>query len=106
MADAFLLMRFPFESDEARQLNKDIFETIYYSALKASCELAERLGPYETYEGSPVSQGVSTVTVLCLIEKLSDCINRIFCHCCIVMQTIISFLSEKLLNKGSIVKSL
>jgi ribonucleoside-diphosphate reductase subunit M1 len=58
LADAFLLMRYPFESEEAQQLNIDIFETIYYSALKASCELAKELGPYETYEGSPVSKGV------------------------------------------------
>ena len=61
LADALLLLRYPFESQEAQQLNRDIFETIYYAALKTSCELAERLGPYETYEGSPVSQGVSIV---------------------------------------------
>jgi len=59
LADAFLLMRYPFESAEARQLNTDIFETIYFAALKASCELARRFGPYETYAGSPVSLGVS-----------------------------------------------
>jgi len=59
LADAFLLLRYPFESPEAQQLNRDIFETIYYAAMKASCELAQRLGPYETYAGSPVSQGVS-----------------------------------------------
>ena len=58
LADAFLLMRMPFDSDEARQLNIDIFETIYYSAMKASCELAKKEGTYETYEGSPVSKGV------------------------------------------------
>jgi len=55
------MMRFAFESDEAQQLNRDIFETIYYAALKASCQLAVRYGPYETYEGSPVSHGVSIV---------------------------------------------
>jgi len=59
LADTFLTMRYPFESDEAQRLNRDIFETIYYSALKTSCELAQFYGPYETYEGSPVSQGVS-----------------------------------------------
>ena len=58
LADAFMKMRMPFDSPEARQLNKDIFETIYYAALERSCELAERDGPYETYPGSPVSQGV------------------------------------------------
>ena len=60
LADAFILMRYPFESEEAQKLNKDIFETIYYAALDSSCELAEKLGPYETYEGSPVSKGVSS----------------------------------------------
>ena len=59
LADAFILMRFPFESPEAKKLNIQIFETIYYAALKASCEIAAKLGPYETYKGSPVSKGVS-----------------------------------------------
>ena len=58
LADAFILMRYPFESAEAQELNKKMFETIYFAALTASCELAERDGPYETYEGSPVSKGV------------------------------------------------
>lgn len=58
LADAFILMRYPFDSPEARQLNKDIFENIYYAACKASCELAERDGPYSTYEGSPASKGL------------------------------------------------
>merc|ERR1711899_416035 len=57
LADAFILMRHPFESEEAQLLNKQIFETIYYGALEASCELAEKVGAYETYQGSPVSQG-------------------------------------------------
>lgn len=59
LADAFILMRYPFESEEAQLLNKQIFETIYYAALEASCELAEQDGPYETYQGCPVSKGVS-----------------------------------------------
>merc|ERR1712227_1199624 len=58
LADAYILMRFPFESDEAALLNKQIFETIYYGALESSCELAEKDGPYQTYPGSPVSKGV------------------------------------------------
>lgn len=58
LADAFLLMRFPFDSPEAQQLNKEIFEHMYFAALEASCELAERDGPYETYDGSPVSKGI------------------------------------------------
>ncbi|XP_067463903.1 ribonucleoside-diphosphate reductase large subunit [Thunnus thynnus] len=58
LADAFILMRYPFESQEAQLLNIQIFETIYYAALEASCELAAELGPYETYAGSPVSKGI------------------------------------------------
>ncbi|XP_043676169.1 ribonucleoside-diphosphate reductase large subunit [Vespula pensylvanica] len=58
LADAFLLMRFPFESEEAQKLNIQIFETIYYSALEASCEIAQEKGYYCTYEGSPVSKGI------------------------------------------------
>ena len=58
LADAFLALRLPFDSDQAKQLNKQIFETIYHAALTASCELAKVEGPYETYKGSPVSQGI------------------------------------------------
>jgi ribonucleoside-diphosphate reductase subunit M1 len=58
LADTFILMRQPFESPEAKRLNIQIFETIYFGALEASCELAQQLGPYETYEGSPVSKGI------------------------------------------------
>ena len=61
LADAFILMRYSFESPEAQDLNKKIFETIYFGALTASCELAKRDGPYESYEGSPVSKGVSAL---------------------------------------------
>jgi len=52
-------MRYTFESKEAKELNIKIFETLYYGALEASCELAAEKGTYETYEGSPVSKGVS-----------------------------------------------
>jgi ribonucleoside-diphosphate reductase alpha chain len=58
LADAFVLLRYPFDSEEARKLNKEVFETIYYGALTASKDLAKEDGPYETYEGSPVSQGI------------------------------------------------
>lgn len=58
LADTFLLLGLPFDSDEAKTLNKHIFETIYYAALRASCDLAEIHGPYESYEGSPVSKGI------------------------------------------------
>jgi len=58
LADVFLLLDLPFTSEPAQQLNRDIFETIYYAALCASCELAEREGVYSSYEGSPISQGI------------------------------------------------
>ena len=58
LADVFILLGLPFESPAAVQLNKDIFETIYFSALSESCNIAEKDGPYETYQGSPVSKGV------------------------------------------------
>lgn len=58
LADAFLALRLPFDSPEARQLNIQIFETIYHAALTASCQLAQEEGPYSSYQGSPVSQGI------------------------------------------------
>ncbi|KAI1434987.1 ribonucleoside-diphosphate reductase large chain [Xylaria sp. CBS 124048] len=58
LADTFLALRMPFDSPEARQLNKQIFETMYHAALTASMELSKEEGPYSTYEGSPVSQGI------------------------------------------------
>ena len=57
LADTFINLRMPFTSDEAKQLNQDIFETIYYAAVTASMEEAKKEGPYQTYEGSPISQG-------------------------------------------------
>ena len=58
LADAFIMMRYPFESQEARTLNSEIFETIYYAAMTASKDLAKVDGPYASYEGSPVSKGI------------------------------------------------
>lgn len=58
LADAFILMRFPFDSAEAKQLNKEIFETIYYAACTASKDLSKRDGHYETFPGSPASKGI------------------------------------------------
>lgn len=58
LADTFFKMRMAFESPEARRLNKDIFETIYFASLSASCDLAEQHGAYDSYAGSPVSKGV------------------------------------------------
>ncbi len=58
LADVFLKLRMPFDSPEARGLNQDIFETIYFGAMTASMELAKEEGTYESYEGSPISQGI------------------------------------------------
>merc|ERR1719444_679563 len=57
LADAFMMMRYAFESEPAKKLNTDIFETIYFAACEASCELAASQGSYETYAGSPASKG-------------------------------------------------
>ena len=58
LADAFIMMGYPFESEEARTLNKEVFETIYYASMTASKDLAKVDGPYETFAGSPVSKGI------------------------------------------------
>lgn len=58
LADTFILLGMPFDSEAATQLNKDIFETIYYAALRTSCEIAKAEGPYASYQGSPVSKGI------------------------------------------------
>jgi ribonucleoside-diphosphate reductase alpha chain len=57
LADAFVKLRLPFDSDEAKQLNKEIFETIYYAAMTASKDLAKVEGAYESFPGSPISKG-------------------------------------------------
>ena len=57
LADTFIKLRIPFTSDEAKKLNQDIFETIYYAAATASMEEAKKDGKYETYDGSPISEG-------------------------------------------------
>ncbi|CAG8648882.1 14659_t:CDS:2, partial [Racocetra fulgida] len=58
LADALIMLRYPWESENARKLNRDIFETLYHAALESSCEIAAKEGPYATYEGSPISQGI------------------------------------------------
>jgi ribonucleoside-diphosphate reductase alpha chain len=58
LADAFIMMKFPFDSEPAQKLNRDIFETIYFAAMETSMELAIEEGPYETWAGSPISQGI------------------------------------------------
>ncbi|HAT69337.1 MAG TPA: ribonucleoside-diphosphate reductase subunit alpha, partial [Flavobacteriaceae bacterium] len=57
LADAFIMLRMPFTSDEAKTLNQEIFETLYFAAVTASMELAIEEGPYSSYEGSPISKG-------------------------------------------------
>ncbi len=57
LADAFILMRYPFDSEEAKALNREVFETIYYAACTASKDLAKEEGAYETFKGSPASKG-------------------------------------------------
>ena len=57
LADAFMMMRYPFVREPARKLNRDIFESIYFAACEAPCELASSQGPFETYAGSPASKG-------------------------------------------------
>jgi ribonucleoside-diphosphate reductase alpha chain len=57
LADAFILLRLPFTSDEAKKLNEEIFETLYFAAVTASMEMAKEEGPYSSFEGSPISQG-------------------------------------------------
>lgn len=57
LADAFILLRMPFTSDEAKKLNQEIFETLYFAAVTASMEMAKEEGPYSTFEGSPIANG-------------------------------------------------
>jgi ribonucleoside-diphosphate reductase alpha chain len=57
LADAFIMLRLPFTSDEAKTLNQEIFETMYFAAVTASMEMAKEEGPYSSFEGSPISQG-------------------------------------------------
>lgn len=57
LADTFIMLRMPFTSDEAKKLNQEIFETLYFAAVTASMEMAKEEGPYSTFEGSPISKG-------------------------------------------------
>jgi ribonucleoside-diphosphate reductase alpha subunit len=58
LADAFIMLGYPFESQEARALNREVFETIYYASMTASKDLAKEKGPYDSFDGSPVSKGI------------------------------------------------
>ena len=75
LADVFIMCRYAFDSDEAKEMNARIFETMYHAALEASCDLAEVEGPYETFKGSPASEGVlqfdmwegdTTISISCM----------------------------------------
>lgn len=57
LADVYLMLKLPFESEEARKINREIFETIYFASMNASKDLAKTEGPYETFKGSPLSEG-------------------------------------------------
>ena len=57
LADVFFKLDLPYDSDEAKKLNKEIFETIYFASISASCDLAKEQGPYTTFKGSPLSEG-------------------------------------------------
>ena len=57
LADTFIKLRMPFTSDEAKTLNQEIFETLYFAAVTASKDMAKDEGPYESYKGSPISKG-------------------------------------------------
>merc|ERR1711968_47887 len=58
LADVFLKLNLPFECDEAKKINRDIFETLYHASLEKSCELAQEYGQYETFPRSPASEGI------------------------------------------------
>ena len=58
MADTLMLLKIPFEDEKAYKINQEIFETIYHASMTSSLELAIKEGPYETFNGSPLSQGL------------------------------------------------
>lgn len=70
LADVFIALRQPFESPEARALNREIMETIYFAALSASNELAKKEGSYSTFEGSPSSKGIALLPHRIIINNL------------------------------------
>jgi ribonucleotide reductase alpha subunit len=84
MADSFCLMRYPFESPEAKQLNIQIFETIYHGALEASCEAAAKDGPYASYEGRRTAVYLnlnlrSDYSALCILHSAFCTLHCAFC---------------------------
>lgn len=76
LADVFLMLRIPYESHEAKILNKQIFETIYHAAVETSIEMAEKYGPYQTFQGSPASQGFLQFDLWGLNENSYDFLYR------------------------------
>ena len=87
LADAFQLMKLSFDSPEARRLNVDIFETIYFAALDASCELAAKKGTYESYPDSPVSRGRANHSCVPMCSAVLDSTVD-----CILLSTPLSFI--------------
>ena len=77
LADVFALLKLPFDSNEAKQLNKDIFEVLYFAALEASCDLAQQYDTYESYKDSPISKGILQPDMW-NIEIEDKCINNNF----------------------------
>lgn len=84
LADAFIHLRMPFDSPEARTLNKRIFETIYHAALSCSCDLARDDGSYDSYEGSPVSKGVLQFDMCVAYDRVSPNKSYGFLSTCVV----------------------
>lgn len=80
LADAFQLMKLPFDHPEARRLNIDIFETIYYAGLDASCDLAAKKGFYESYPGSPVSKGERALNALVTLTPSCSASHSVVFH--------------------------
>ncbi len=72
LADVFMKMKYAFDGEEARVLNRKIFEVIYYGALNSSCDLAKEHGPYESYDGSPISKGILQFDMWDKHTELSD----------------------------------
>ena len=76
LADAFAIMGYAFDSVEAKKLNKEIFETIYFASLTASADLAKRDGAYETFDGSPFSKGILQFDMWENFDKEKDLSGR------------------------------
>ena len=77
LADVFMILKIPFHSDDARMINKCIFECIYYNALEMSCKLAKADGAYESFTGSPASEGIlQFISVIYFLLYFLHCFLR------------------------------